>query len=458
MSRGGQPIASAYAEVGFRDTGFDAGIARATNRLSAFASAIPQLLGGAAVVTGFTMLVGQVTKTINALDSLRDRARETQTPIEQLSRLEFAGGLSGIEDVTGMLRFLQRNLAEAANGNKELSETFKRLGVDAGGFVASGRPAVELMSTLIDSLLRAPRAQGVRDAMQIFGRSGSEVFKFGSGAELTQGMAMADRVGATVTQEMADSADEFNDEIAVLIASLQTLRRDVVLPMIPALSEATRKVAEFALNLRTPGTSENTWAQDFMNGARFLSGSDSFGMISSMRSMGRTYTQGLASGIVGAVTGQNPFSIFGAIDRSASTVATQLAPTPTPPRPIVSQMMSIPQPPGMTDADRRALAMSERQWTEGLSSAANERYADAISAVFDRMDEINRMSSRVMPAMTGVGSWWDTAQNGIVSNDERERMRVAQESLDRLTGIAETAKETADILRERLASTPTFAN
>ncbi len=435
MSRaGGQPIATAYAEVGFRDAGLDAGISRLTGKLSAFAGAIPQLLGGAAVIGTFTFLSSQVLGVVNALDELRDRANETRTPIEQLSRLEFAGKLSGIDDVTGMLRFLQKNLAEAADGNKELSATFSRLGVDAGAFVSSGRPAIELMADLVDRLTSMPRASGIRDAMQIFGRGGGEVFKFESGAGLRQGMSAADAAGATVTKESADSADAFNDALVTLGAQLDKIRRDIIVPMLPQIQSLVESGGRIAARPEVGGYLK--WAAEGYT--------ELFDALAT--SSAATLLMGPAGIVANTGVGPNGVRQPGAAGSAA--------------RPFVPQWTQMGPafvPPGASEADRRELIRANRESAQYNADVSNERLADAISALSDRRDEMNELGRMTMPTMTSVGSFWSTAQNAIATDYQREQLRVLQESSDRLERLVEIAGEQANIMNERLAGTPTLA-
>lgn len=452
MSRaGGQPIATAYAEVGFRDAGLDAGIGRLTAKLTAFAGAIPQLLGGAAVIGAFTYLTSQVMGVVNSLDELRDRANETRTPIEQLSRLEFAGKLSGIEDVTGMLRFLQKNLAEAADGNKELSATFARLGVDASTFVSSGRPAIELMSDLVDRLTALPRASGIRDAMQIFGRSGGEVFKFESGAGLRDGMRAADAAGATVTQAQADAADAFNDELTKLTGTLQSLTRDAIMPMIPALTGLLDR-----LN-RSRG-SQAVQAGAMLAGNAIDGGN--YGALA--RGIGNLAMFGAASALgdvkYAARDSAAAMTAFAEVIATGTEAAkVREAENAKPRGPIVTEITSPFVPPAESEADRRKLIRANRESAQYASDVANERLADALSALSDRRDQINEMARSTMPTMTSVGSFWATAQNAIATDYQREQLRVLQESAERLERLVDIASQQADIMNERLAGTPTLA-
>ncbi|MBX3380892.1 MAG: hypothetical protein KF805_12440, partial [Phycisphaeraceae bacterium] len=206
-------------------------------KLHGWQSAFVAVMAGGVIGEAFRSFSEKIRGVAEEMDKLAKRAKETQTPIEQLSQIEFAGKLSGVENVSTLLNFLAKNLGMAADGNKELAESFQRLGVDASEFVKSGVPAANLMGFLIDRLKAMPQASAAFLSTQIFGRGGFDVMKFGSGAEFNDSLSIARRSGATVTEEQAKAAERFNDEMTRLGEQIASGWRAVLLPLFDPLRE-----------------------------------------------------------------------------------------------------------------------------------------------------------------------------------------------------------------------------
>ncbi|MBS0187286.1 MAG: hypothetical protein JSS51_04410 [Planctomycetes bacterium] len=442
----GTPVASVFAEVGLRDEGLAVGLNKLLDRAVGFKNALVGSVAGAAVIGAFTRLTQQFMGVVDALDKLKDRARETRTPIEQLSLFEFAGKLNGIDNVTQMLNFLTKNLGEAASGNQELAATFQALGVDAAAFVSSGRPAIDLMGKLLDGLGKMDPARAHAASMAVFGRAGYEVAKFGSSEEFRQSMADAKAAGAGVTQAQADAADALNDELAKLGEEIGSLTRETVTGLIPVLMELTKAISQSGLLQNTSHlVGQTVKSGEYGAGAGVVGAAVG---LSLMKFMGER--EAASDFLMGAIKDLTTI-FFGAAKETAKEAA-EVKKIRGPQRPaFVTELgpRPAPLPDSPEDLKRARDALRSRLGDE--ATAAWNRYADAMDAVNEKVNAMNN-AQRSMPALVDVGSYWTTAQSAIVEDVQKKQLSIAEQSLERLKRIAEALEKKAEDASDAVAA------
>lgn len=175
-------------------------------------SGIGLAVTGAAV--GFAALVKQ---SIDAADQLNKLSQQTAVGAESLSKLQYAAGLSDVEDLGGALIKLNKSIAEAASGSKTQSEAFSALGVsvrDAGGNV---RSTEAILYDVADAFAGAEDSAGkTAISMELFGKSGAALIPLlnGGAAGLKKAGDEAERFGLVIDQKTAAAAEEFNDNLA----------------------------------------------------------------------------------------------------------------------------------------------------------------------------------------------------------------------------------------------------
>lgn len=171
-----------------------------------------------------------------AIDDLSQKigvARET------LSSFELAAKVSGVslEGLGGSFKFLSKNLAEAASGNKELGSLFKQMGVDVQAGLKDSETAMlriaDVMASMPDS------AQKTALSIALLGRSGAESLPFlNQGAEGIQKMKEAsDALGASMSDAGVRMADAFGDNLDVIKTAVVGVQTQFTEGMLPALLE-----------------------------------------------------------------------------------------------------------------------------------------------------------------------------------------------------------------------------
>src|SRR5690606_17775677 len=92
-----------------------------------------------------------VKASINAADEMSKLAQSTGLTTEALSQLQYAAGLSGVDDLGNSLVKFNRNIAEAAQGTEAQAEAFKVLGIDIKNADGSLRDAESLLIDVADA-------------------------------------------------------------------------------------------------------------------------------------------------------------------------------------------------------------------------------------------------------------------------------------------------------------------
>lgn len=202
----------------------------ATGAAAVAAGAAIAVKFGADSVDTFKRVAGEVMKL----------KRITGLSTEDASRLGFAMKQSGVDATKGAtgLKFLGKNLGNAADGGKKAAAMAKLLGfgfTDASGKV---KPMADLMPKLADKFASMPDgAEKTALAMKLFGRSGTDMLPFlNKGADgLAKLAKKSDEFGNTMTdkdlQALKDSKQAQRDWDAAM-QGLQVTLGKYLLPVL----------------------------------------------------------------------------------------------------------------------------------------------------------------------------------------------------------------------------------
>ena len=248
-------------------TGDTTGAVAAINRLKGELNSLSALsskafafgggVAGAAVVAGLSSITKQV---IDTGDALAKMSVKTGVAVEDLSKLEYAAGLSGVsfEQLEKGLVTLGQQIGNAGAGNAEASAKFQSLGVsvrDAGGQL---RPTIEVFYDIADAISALPEgAAQTNAAIDIFGAKvgrdlvvalagGSEAIK-AMGQELTD-------LGGVMSTELAKASERFNDNLDRTKKLAETAGIAIGNSLLPSLNS----FMETLQDMRTSGVDINT--------------------------------------------------------------------------------------------------------------------------------------------------------------------------------------------------------
>ena len=177
-----------------------------------------------------------VSAFAEATGHLHDLSQRTNYSVETLSALQHAAETSGgsIESISAALGIFQRNMEEAATGNKELAQVFKVLNIDINDNEKALRQAFQILSQM------PAGAQQTALSMKLFGRSGREVmavFKE-AGGDLDAFISKLRDEGLLVTGQAARKGDELSDSITKIGQQFSATGRAVANEFAPLVADA----------------------------------------------------------------------------------------------------------------------------------------------------------------------------------------------------------------------------
>lgn len=174
---------------------------------------------------------------IDAADELGKAAQKFGVPIRQLSTLEYAADLAGVslETLGTSLGALSKNMAKSG-------QKFEKLGIkvrDSGGNL---RAVDEVLFDVADALAAMPDgAEKTAIAMELLGKSGKDLIPLlnQGGASIRAFQEEARAIGLEISPETAAAAEQFNDNLSRLQATLTGFARTVAASLAPVLAELT---------------------------------------------------------------------------------------------------------------------------------------------------------------------------------------------------------------------------
>lgn len=203
-------------------------------------------LDKAAKLIGVSLSVGAfaefVKHSIDAADEMGKLSQKVGISVEALSGLKYASDLSnvGVETLTTGLGKLSSTLLQAATGGREQSATLRALGVDMAALKAGtlttdqafGQIA-KRVGTMADgwqktALLQSALGKGAKDLIPLLNDNAD-------GFESVR--KEAEELGIVITQELADSAERFNDNVTRLKAGATGLGLSIANDLLPALND-----------------------------------------------------------------------------------------------------------------------------------------------------------------------------------------------------------------------------
>lgn len=189
---------------------------------------------GAAAVGGLAVL-GK--RAIDSADNLNDLSQRTGVGVEALSKFGAAAEDSGssLDEVAKAMGKLAKGIVDPASKTNEALRSIGISSVDARGKI---RSVDEIMLDLADKFAKLPDgAEKTALAMQIFGKSGADLIPM-----LNGGREAISQYSATVTTEMAQAADQFNDAINMIMRELAGPFNQAITAALPYITQLAQQL------------------------------------------------------------------------------------------------------------------------------------------------------------------------------------------------------------------------
>lgn len=216
----------------------------ATKGLASVTGAVFSLKTALGLVAGATGFGYLVKSQMNAIDVLAKTAGRIGTTTDALSKLQYAGQLTGVSTETmnmALQRFVRRT-AEASQGTGEAVGALRELGINARQL--QSLPLDERMEVLADAFGNVKdESDQLRLAFKLFDSEGASLvntLRGGSGA-LSDMYDEAETLGLVMQQDASEGVERANDELTKLFS----IAKGVAMQFAGALAPAIGAISEY---------------------------------------------------------------------------------------------------------------------------------------------------------------------------------------------------------------------
>lgn len=202
---------------------------------------------GFGLVGAATAAVAAIVTSTKAIadqgDALNKMSQKTGLAVEELSKLQYAAGLSGVstEALQKGLVNLSGGMVEAATGAGPLAEKYQQLGISLRNTDGTMKSSGAVLAELADRFQAMP--DGVEKtalATDLFGKKlGAEMIPLlnGGAAGLKAMGDEAEALGLVMNAELAKQSEEFNDNLERMQKLAAAVGLNIASSLIPALNE-----------------------------------------------------------------------------------------------------------------------------------------------------------------------------------------------------------------------------
>ncbi len=178
--------------------------------------------------------VGLIKGAIDSADSFGKMADQTGIAANTLQAYVNAGKLAGVsqETIDKGLRRLAQSMREADQGIATYKDSYDALGISVRGTDGELKSSEQVLGEIADRFAELPDgATKAAISMEIFGRSGASLINL-----LNGGAASLTEFNYAVSNEFAQNAEFFNDQIATLAIKFDGFRKQLTDALLPALN------------------------------------------------------------------------------------------------------------------------------------------------------------------------------------------------------------------------------
>ena len=234
-------------DVAAKTADFESGIKRVESQLESFGNTARKALEFAGVGLGIRELVDEFDNFVKHAEDLEHASQKIGIAVEDLSRLQFAAGQSGIATdqlTTGIERFA-RSAALAAAGTGQQAQAFEAMGISVTDAAGQLKPMNQLLLETADKFASyKDSTEKTALALMLFGRAGADMIPLlNKGAQgISELGARADDLGATLGDSTAKAAERFNSKLGELHAVAQGFWKLTAEQLLPVLTSVVDKL------------------------------------------------------------------------------------------------------------------------------------------------------------------------------------------------------------------------
>ena len=211
-------------------------------RLKGMAGGLGSALGSVVPAIGIAGLASLGKKAIDAADNLNDLRQKTGVSVESLSRFGAAANDAGsnLEEVGKSMGKLAKGIVDPASKANEALKSMGLSSLDASGKIKS---IDSVMLDVADKFSKMPDgAQKAALAMDLFGKSGMNLIPM-----LNGGRDSLEKYKATMSTDMAEASDKFNDSINEIGRSIAGPFNQSITALLPTITKLAEGIAAVAI-------------------------------------------------------------------------------------------------------------------------------------------------------------------------------------------------------------------
>lgn len=246
-------IGSIRVALGLDTAQFQNGAKEMQGTLGSIGKTLKSFAVGLGAAFSFGAIVKVMQSAIDKADELGKTAQKIGLPVEALSKLEYGARLADVslEQLSVGVGKLSQALADAAGGKvTDATKSLAAIGVAATDSQGQLRPTEAVIYDIAEAFSHMEDGAGKTAlAMNIFGRSGKELIPLlnAGAAGLKESADEAERFGLVIDTKTAKAAEDFNDNLTKLKASMEGLTNKAMVALIDkfvALTDAMVALAK----------------------------------------------------------------------------------------------------------------------------------------------------------------------------------------------------------------------
>lgn len=221
-----------------------ASVAQAERGLDTIGSKVKMIAAGAAAILAPAAILayakGKLDEARLTADVAAKEARRIGITTEALQELEYAAGKSGVkvEELRAGMTKLGAKVNDAANGNKQMRDVLRELGLDAQHL--KDQSIDQQFESIAQAISEVPdagaRARLSMKLLEEMGPKFASMFE-GGAAGIRAMREEAQALGLIITDEDARKAEKFNDTLAAISMTGDALTRSFMIDLLPILQE-----------------------------------------------------------------------------------------------------------------------------------------------------------------------------------------------------------------------------
>ncbi|MBW1725980.1 MAG: hypothetical protein JRJ62_00080 [Deltaproteobacteria bacterium] len=240
-------------------------VGKVTGAMKRGASAVLKF-GGVAAAAGVAVVAIALNKVATAADELAKRTRRIKFPIEEFQEWQFVASQAGIDtgEFDKSLEKFTKAVGEARAGTGTLFTMLNKTDKGLLKQITSTDNAADAFDIYLKSI-RDTENQLDKTALATaaFGRTGAKFLNITEmSTKAVSDLRKEQRENGIITKEQAAVAEKYNDAIDSLTRSLFGMLQNVLIPMMPAITNMTRSIREWII------ANKDLIASGFMDFAR----------------------------------------------------------------------------------------------------------------------------------------------------------------------------------------------